>query len=158
MTFTSYTNGKITLVMNNNSPGNMLYKNNIALPNTSDIQNITIDATSGDTFSYGIYPSILSSIIKIPCSPRVKLNNVVQNDVTNNYNINIVVYYDYIILDGKITFVVSDIDDNIVQIITCTNRMMFVTIVTTSLKLLNIKTRINYGDLYIDSPSVKISK
>jgi hypothetical protein len=115
LTFTSYTNGKITLVINNNSPGNMLYKNNIALPNTSDITNITIDATSGDTFSYGIYPSVLSSIIKIPCSPRVKLNNVVQNDVTDNYNINIVVYYDDIIIEGLIKFVVSDIDDNIVQ-------------------------------------------
>jgi hypothetical protein len=83
---------------------------------------------------------------------------VVQNDVTDNYNINIVVYYDDIIIEGLIKFVVSEIDDNIVQIITCTNRMMFVTIVTTSLKLLNIKTRINYGNLYIDSPSVKISK
>jgi hypothetical protein len=158
LTLTSYTNGKITLVMNNNSPGNMLYKNNIAVPNTTDITNITIDATSGDTFCYGIYPSVLSSIIKIPCSPRVKLNNVVQNDVTDNYNINIVVYYDDVIFEGLIKFVVSDIDDNIVQIITCTSRMMFVTIVTTSLKLLNIKTRINYDDLYIDSPSVKISK
>uniref|UniRef100_A0A6C0E5S3 Uncharacterized protein n=1 Tax=viral metagenome TaxID=1070528 RepID=A0A6C0E5S3_9ZZZZ len=158
LTFTSYIGGKLILNMKYTGSDNLLYKNYIPIPNTIDINNTTIDANKGDSFSYGIMSSLLSNIIKIPIPPRVRLNSVVHNASNNTYSINFVVYYDDNIIESKNQFVITDITGSTIQTITSIKRMQFLTIQADSRKILNIRTRFNCGDLYIDSSEVKILK
>lgn len=158
LTFTSYIGGKLILNMKYRGSDNLLYKNYIPIANTIDINNTIIDANKGDSFSYGIMPSLLSNVIKIPIPPRVRLNSVVHNASNNTYSINFVVYYDDNIIENKNQFIITDITGSTIQTITSIKRMQFLTIQADSRKILNIRTRFNCGHLYIDSSEVKIIK
>ena len=158
LTFTSYIGGKLILNMKYRGSDNLLYKNYIPIANTIDINNTIIDANKGDSFSYGIMPSLLSNVIKIPIPPRVRWNSVVHNASNNTYSINFVVYYDDNIIENKNQFIITDITGSTIQTITSIKRMQFLTIQADSRKILNIRTRFNCGHLYIDSSEVKIIK
>jgi len=158
LSFTSYIDGKISLNMEFSGSNNVLYKNFIPISDTTDITSIIVDAHKGDSFSYGIKPSLFSNIIKIPIAPRVRLNSVVHNDSNNTYNINFVVYYDDNIIENKTIFIISDTTGNIIETISNIKRMQFLTIQTTSRKILNIRSRFNCGLMYIESADVKILK
>ena len=101
---------------------------------------------------------MLSDVIKIPVSPRVKFNNFVHYKSNNTYNINFVVYYDDNIIENKTEFIISDIKGNIIQTISNIKRMQFLTIQTKTRSILKIRTRINYDNSYIDSDDIKIVK
>ena len=158
LSFISYIDGKLKLNADYSGSNNLLYKNYIPISDTADINSLIIDASKGDTFSYGIKPSLLSDVIKIPVSPRVKFNNFVHYKSNNTYNINFVVYYDDNIIENKTEFIISDIKGNIIQTISNIKRMQFLTIQTKTRSILKIRTRINYDNSYIDSDDIKIVK
>lgn len=154
----SYVNGKLNINMEYLGNYNLLYKNYIPISDTNDVNSLIVDAKNGDSFSYGIKPSLLSNVIKIPIAPRVRLNSVVHNVSNNTYNINFVVYYDDTIIENKTEFIISDKNGNTIQTIVDIKRMQFLTIQTKSRNILNIRTRFNCGLSYIDSVDVKILK
>jgi hypothetical protein len=158
LTFTSYIDGKLKLNIEYTGSDNLLYKNYIPISGIEDISSIIVDANKGDSFTYGIKPSLLSNIIKIPITPRVRLNNVIHNESDNTYNINFIVYYDETIIENQTEFIISDTSGNIIQKISNIQRMQFLTINTKSRRVLNIRTRFMCGSLHIDSADVKILK
>ena len=123
-----------------------------------NINRLVVDAKNGDSFSYGIKPSLLSNVIKIPIAPRVRLNSVVHNVLNNNYDINFVVYYDDTIIENQTCFIISDKNGDIIQTILDIKRMQFLTIQTNTRNILNIRTRFKCGLSYIDSVDIKILK
>jgi hypothetical protein len=156
LTFISYIDGKLKLNIEYSGSDNVLYKNYIPVSDTTDINSLIIDASKGDSFSYGIKPSFLSDVIKIPIAPRVKFNNFIHSNTDNTYNINFVVYYDDNIIENKTEFIISDIKGVIIQIIPNIKRMQFLTIQTKTKNILKIRTRINYVNSYIESEDIKI--
>lgn len=158
LTFTSYIDGKLNINMEYLGLYNLLYKNYIAVSDTMDINRLVVDAKNGDSFSYGIKPSLLSNVIKIPIAPRVRLNSVVHNVLNNNYDINFVVYYDDTIIENQTCFIISDKNGDIIKTIIDIKRMQFLTINTNSRNILNIRTRFKCGLSYIDSVDIKILK
>jgi hypothetical protein len=154
----SYTDGKLKMNTIFDGSCNALYKNNNIVSDTVDVNNITVDASSGDTFVYGITPSILSNSIYIPITPIAKLNCVIKNDNNGTYNINTIVHYNGLILSGKTQFIITDNNDILIKVVNVTQHIQFISIQTNTNNILYIKTRITYDSTYIESQSIAIVK